>query len=188
MVFCQTRGGGSPRVVKKPYCFFEKVFLQRACRIILGPPKHVLHLVWSCFGIYLGIKITLKVALNSYLIPKNCGPSVRILTPGSIQVSLRITATWIKFWNKFSTSLPPCILSIWTVHFCKDVICFYEAFHGSQINIAHSLNQKLSMPGFWQRLLLQTPPLGKVPKIKKSVKSMVFYHGSVSSVGCGCHP
>ena len=27
--------GGSPRVVKKPYCFFEKVFLQRACRIIL---------------------------------------------------------------------------------------------------------------------------------------------------------
>ena len=32
----------------------------------------------------LGIKITLKVSLNSYLSPKNCGPSVRILTPGSI--------------------------------------------------------------------------------------------------------
>ena len=24
MVFCQTGGGGSARVVKKPYCFFEK--------------------------------------------------------------------------------------------------------------------------------------------------------------------
>ena len=27
MVFCQTKGGRSPGVVKKPYCFFEKVFL-----------------------------------------------------------------------------------------------------------------------------------------------------------------
>ena len=41
---------------------------------------------WSevVLDIYLGIKITLKVSLNSYLSPKNCGPSVRILTPGSI--------------------------------------------------------------------------------------------------------
>ena len=44
--FAKPGGGGSARVVKKPYCFFEKVFFQRACRIILGPPKHVLHLVW----------------------------------------------------------------------------------------------------------------------------------------------
>ena len=54
------QGGGSARVVKKPYCFFEKVFFQRACRIILEPPKHVLHLVWSPFVIYTAIKTALK--------------------------------------------------------------------------------------------------------------------------------
>ena len=37
---------GSSRVMKKTYCFFGRVFFQWACRIILGPPKHVLHLVW----------------------------------------------------------------------------------------------------------------------------------------------
>ena len=54
--------GGSARVVKKPYCFFEKVFFQRAYRIILGPPKHVLHLVWSPFVIYTAIRTALKEA------------------------------------------------------------------------------------------------------------------------------
>ena len=41
---------------------------------------------WSevVLDIYLGTQITSKVSLNSYLSPKNCGPSVRILTPGSI--------------------------------------------------------------------------------------------------------
>ena len=46
VVFCQTGGGG---VVsdgsKMPNFYFGKVFFQLACRIILGPPKHVLHLV-----------------------------------------------------------------------------------------------------------------------------------------------
>ena len=63
MVFCQTWGGGAAGGVKKPYCFFEKVFFQRACRIILGPPKHVLHLVCSVLGISTAIKIALKGAL-----------------------------------------------------------------------------------------------------------------------------
>ena len=71
MVFCQTGGGGggggSARVVKKPYCFFEKVFFQRACRIILGPPKHVLHLVWSAFVKYTANRTALKVALYDFL-------------------------------------------------------------------------------------------------------------------------
>ena len=31
-------------------------------RIILGPPKHVLHLVWSVLGISTAIKTALKVA------------------------------------------------------------------------------------------------------------------------------
>ena len=59
------RGGGSAREVKKPYCFFEKVFFQRACRIILGPPKHVLHLVWSVLGISTAIKTASFVAFDT---------------------------------------------------------------------------------------------------------------------------
>ena len=38
-------GGGSRRVVKCQTSILEKYFFQLACRIILGPPKHVLHLV-----------------------------------------------------------------------------------------------------------------------------------------------
>ena len=44
--FFAKRGGG--RVSdgsKMPNFYFGKVFFQLACRIILGPPKHVLHLV-----------------------------------------------------------------------------------------------------------------------------------------------
>ena len=52
MVFCQTGGG---------------VFFQRACRIILGPPKHVLHLVWSAFVKYTANRTALKVALYDFL-------------------------------------------------------------------------------------------------------------------------
>ena len=51
---------------KKPYYFFEIEFFQRACRIILGPPKHVLHLVWSVLGIYTAIKTALRVALYDF--------------------------------------------------------------------------------------------------------------------------
>ena len=32
-----------------------------------GPPKHVLHLVWSVLGIYTAIKTALKVALYDFL-------------------------------------------------------------------------------------------------------------------------
>ena len=47
-------GGGVSDGSKMPNFYFGKVFFQLACRIILGPPKHVLHLVWSCLNIYLG--------------------------------------------------------------------------------------------------------------------------------------
>merc|ERR1712055_598418 len=60
-------GGGGARVVKKLYCFFEKVFFQRACRIILGPPKNVLHLVWSAFVKYTANRTASKVALYDFL-------------------------------------------------------------------------------------------------------------------------
>ena len=50
MVFCQ-----------------KNVFFQRACRIILGPPKHVLHLVWSAFVKYTANRTALKVALYDFL-------------------------------------------------------------------------------------------------------------------------
>ena len=47
MVFYHTRGVSEGN--KKPNCFFGTLFFQRACRIIIGPPKHVLHLVWSAY-------------------------------------------------------------------------------------------------------------------------------------------
>ena len=37
--------GGVSDGSKMPNFYFGKVFFQLACRIILGPPKHVLHLV-----------------------------------------------------------------------------------------------------------------------------------------------
>ena len=52
--------GGSARVVKKQNCFFEKSIFQRVSRIILGPPKHVLHLV--LIDISTAINIALKLA------------------------------------------------------------------------------------------------------------------------------
>ena len=69
MVFYQTRGG-SPRVMKKPNCFFGKVCFQWACRIILGPPKHVLHLVWSAYIISTAIRAALKIAQRSRILGK----------------------------------------------------------------------------------------------------------------------
>ena len=44
-VWSFAKPGGSPGVVKKPYCFFENSIFQRVSGIILGPPKLVLHLV-----------------------------------------------------------------------------------------------------------------------------------------------
>ena len=65
---------------KKLNLYFGKVFFQLACRIILGPPKHVLHLVWSCLDTYLALKTTLKVSLYSYLNPSNSGQIMNINT------------------------------------------------------------------------------------------------------------
>ena len=58
--------GGSARVVKKPHWFVKEKLFQRACRIILGPQKHVLHLVCSVLGISTAIKTTLKGALYDF--------------------------------------------------------------------------------------------------------------------------
>ena len=71
MVFCQTGGGGSPGVVKKPNCFFEKSIFQRVSRIILGPPKHVLHLVWSAYFISTAVRTALKVARTPQILGGN---------------------------------------------------------------------------------------------------------------------
>ena len=47
---------------KKTRRVFKTGFFQKPYRIILGPPKHVLHLVWSVLGISTAIKTALKVA------------------------------------------------------------------------------------------------------------------------------
>ena len=43
--------------------FPQKVIFLKPYRIILGPPRHILHLVWSDSGISTAIKIALEVAL-----------------------------------------------------------------------------------------------------------------------------
>ena len=65
--------GGSVRVLKKPYWFFEeekKLFFQRAFRIILGPPNRVLHLIWSVCVIYTAIRTALKEAWKARILGK----------------------------------------------------------------------------------------------------------------------
>ena len=68
-IFCVQghEGGGSEREKKGHKGFFKKCFFfQKPYRIILGPPKHVLHLVWSVLGIYTAIITALKVAFYDF--------------------------------------------------------------------------------------------------------------------------
>ena len=60
-----------PGVVKKPNCFFEKSIFQRVSGIILGPPKHVLHLVWSAYFISTAVRTALKVARTPQILGEN---------------------------------------------------------------------------------------------------------------------
>ena len=95
--FAKPGGGGSARGVKKPYCFFEKQFFQRACRIILGPPKHVLHLVWSPFVIYTAIRTALKEAWEARILGKRRSESKN---------------KKIEFWN--GTKCKICFTYLWS--------------------------------------------------------------------------
>ena len=67
-IFCVQghEGGGQSRGKKDTKVFFKSVFFQKPYRIILGPPKHVLHLVWSVLGIYTAIITALKVAFYDF--------------------------------------------------------------------------------------------------------------------------
>ena len=92
------QGGGSAREVKKPYCFFEKVFFfQWACRIILVTPKHVLHLVWSPFVIYTAIRTALKEAWEARILGKRRSESKN---------------KKIRFWN--GTKCKICFTHLWS--------------------------------------------------------------------------
>ena len=91
------RAGRSARVVKKPYCFFENSIFQRVSRIILGPQKHVVHLVWSAYFISTAVRTALKVARTPQIlgerrpVSKNnkiikridfeMGPSIKFVSP-----------------------------------------------------------------------------------------------------------
>ena len=46
------------------------VFFQWACRIILGPQKHVLQLVWSAYVLSTAIRTALKIARGSQIMGK----------------------------------------------------------------------------------------------------------------------
>ena len=66
-------GGGSAGEKDTPV--FLSSFFQKLYRINLGPPKHVLNLVWRVLGISTDIKTALKVPLydcfDSPLAPLN---------------------------------------------------------------------------------------------------------------------
>ena len=47
--------------------FKVHIYLEKPSRIILGPLKHVLHLVWSAFVKYTANRTALKVALYDFL-------------------------------------------------------------------------------------------------------------------------
>ena len=64
------QGGGSPRVNKNQTSSLQMCFFQWACRIIVGPPKHVLHLVWSAYVFFTAIGTALKIALGSQIMGK----------------------------------------------------------------------------------------------------------------------
>ena len=65
-----TKGGGGKgvRAEKKTQTNFKNVFflLQKLNKTIIGPPKHVIHLVWSASVIPTAIKTALKVAQNGH--------------------------------------------------------------------------------------------------------------------------
>ena len=82
-----TRYPKYPMILKKNrvrigYCqkISGRVGYRVPVRPCLGPPKHVLHLVWSCLDTYLALKTTLKVSLYSYLNPANSGQIMTINT------------------------------------------------------------------------------------------------------------
>ena len=66
--FAKLGGGRVSDGSKMPNCYFGKVFFQLACRIILGPQKHVLHLVWSAFVISSAIRTALKVGRGARIL------------------------------------------------------------------------------------------------------------------------
>ena len=69
--FAKPGGGGVSEGGKKPNCFFEKSIFQRVSRIILGPSKHVLHLVWSAYFISTAVRTALKVARTPQILGGN---------------------------------------------------------------------------------------------------------------------
>ena len=96
-------GGGVSEGGKKPNCFFETSIFQRVSRIILGPSKHVLHLVWSAYFISTAVRTALKVARTPQILGGNgnyrshykskkridfeMGPSVKFVSPNKGLIS-----------------------------------------------------------------------------------------------------
>ena len=75
MVICQTGGRGGPEVYinnQPPSAIM--CFLKWACKTILGPLKHVLHLVWSVYVTSKAIKIALKVELLRFFFTLDASP------------------------------------------------------------------------------------------------------------------
>ena len=63
----QVCGRASVSYVDQSQVLKGVLFFQKPCRIIIGPPQYVLHLVWGVLGISTAIKTALKVALYDFL-------------------------------------------------------------------------------------------------------------------------
>ena len=74
MVFFQTWGGGRGGYIKNQTPSAIMCFLKWACKTILGPLKHVLHLVWSVYVTSKAIKTALKVELLRFFFTLDASP------------------------------------------------------------------------------------------------------------------
>ena len=75
VVFCQSGGRGGLRgYIKNQTPSVIMYFLKWACKTILGPLKHVLHLVWSVYVTSKAIKTALKVELLRFFFTLDASP------------------------------------------------------------------------------------------------------------------
>ena len=94
--------GGSLRVHQKPD---PKCKVKWARRTILGPPNHVLHLVWSAYVYSKTIKIALKVELLRFFFTLDAPPWLGIPTWSPVRESVRIFSIGFHEYKMFTNRI-----------------------------------------------------------------------------------
>ena len=70
IVFYYERGGGVGRKVKRLWSYFLHHVFVGVFQYVPGPPKHVLHLVWSAYVISTAVRTASKVAWRAQILGK----------------------------------------------------------------------------------------------------------------------